>query len=866
MNVPFIVLSQNQSLDSLSALLSQNNPDTARIKLFNALSFELLQANSLDSGYKAAEKALKLSQENDFIKGIAKAYANIGLYYNYSNDYNKAIKYYLESFEIFTMLGDTTNMTHQCNNIGNLYIEMASYDTALIYHLQLKELLSDKNDSSALANTFNSMALIYNSKGDLNKSLEYLLESLTIWECMQDEFGMSKAFCNIGMVYRRIGDYERALGFLEKALEIGNRIDAQRLLIDNYIQIGIVYKETGEYEKAIKNYKKGLEIAERLNFKKKIAVCLNNIGIVYYDMGKNELALEHYFKSLEIKQQLDDKHGIAVTTNNIALSYIDLLELNKSSSPGKEIMYFGSYDHIIELLLEAAALAEEIGNYQDLSNTYSSLILAYANNEQFEQAVIFQEKVLLLNDSIFTIEKNKDLIEIQARFEADQKQQQIEILNARNTAQELKMKRLDRERYFYLGGGISLMILVIGLISRMNFIRRTKSELQSKTILIEAEKKRAEENEKVKEQFLSKMSYEIRTPMNSVMGMADILINNKHYPEQDKYLDAVKQSSENLLVIINDILDFSKLESGKLELERAEFVLEEEVNNVCEILQFKAEEKHLSLACELDQTLPKVLIGDKARLNQILINLVGNAIKFTDKGIIKITAKPIEKVNNSTRVLFEVIDEGIGIPENKLEKIFESFTQAESDTSLHYGGTGLGLSISKHLIQLQNGSISVKSEVGKGSTFIFELPFDIGKEIKEKTSQNKTADKLSGISILIAEDNEFNAMVAKDELKSLIKSVKIRIVENGEKALEYINKYDFDLILMDIEMPVMNGCEASLKIRKMQSSKSKIPILAMTANVAQEDIEKCYSHGINDVITKPYNTDELFTKIIGLLT
>ncbi len=410
------------------------------------------------------------------------------------------------------------------------------------------------------------------------------------------------------------------------------------------------------------------------------------------------------------------------------------------------------------------------------------------------------------------------------------------------------------------------MIIVIGLISRMNFIRRTKNELQSKTKLIEAEKKRAEENEKVKEQFLSKMSYEIRTPMNSVMGMADILINNDHTPEQKKYLDAVKQSSENLLVIINDILDFSKLELGKLELEKVEFVLEDEVKNVCEILQFKAEEKKLSLEYKMDPALSKVMIGDKARLSQILINLVGNAIKFTDKGGIQITIKQIEKVNNSSRVLFEVIDEGIGIPEDKLDKIFESFTQAESDTSLHYGGTGLGLSISKHLVQLQNGSIFVKSEVGKGSKFYFELSFDIGVEIKKKTTHNKTVDGLSGISILIAEDNEFNAMVAKDELKSLISDVKITVAENGTIALESIKKFEFDLILMDIEMPVMNGCEASLNIRNLPSVKSKIPILAMTANAANEDVEKCYSHGINDVITKPFNTDELISKIIKLLT
>lgn len=866
MNVSLVVVSQNNTIDSLNVLLTENNHDTLEARFLNQLSFELLQSNSLNEGYEAAERALKLSKENDFSKGIANAYANMGLFYNYSNDYLEAIKYYLHSYEVCAKQGDTCDMAHQYNNIGSMYKEMASYDTALAYHLRSKEYLSHQNDSSALASTYNNIGLIYNSKGDFNKSLEFLLESLNLWECINDEYGISQAYCNIGIVYRKIGDYEEALNYLEKTLELYNILEDKRPLIESYIQIGIIYEETGEYDKALKNYKKGLAIAENWNYKKKIAGCLNNIGVVYYDMGKNDLALEYYFKSLEIKQQIDDKHGIVVTTNNIALSYIDLLERNKSSSPGKEIKYFGSYNHIIQLLLEAVQLAEETENFQDLYDTYSSLVRAYAKNEQFEQAVMYQEKSLLLKDAIFTIEKDRNLIEIRAKFKAEQKEQQIEILNTKNTAQELKMKRQGRERYFYMGGGISLVILVIGLINRMNFVRRTKNELQSKTKLIEVEKKRAEDNEKVKEQFLSKMSYEIRTPMNSVMGMADILINNKHSNEQKKYLEAVRQSSENLLVIINDILDISNLESGKLELEKVEFVLEDEVNNVCEILQFKAKEKELVLQCEFHANLPKVVLGDKARLNQILINLVGNAIKFTDKGEIKITVKSIENINNTSRILFEVIDGGIGIPGNKLEKIFESFTQAESDTSLHYGGTGLGLSISKHLVQLQNGSISVKSEVGKGSNFYFELPFDIGKEIKENKISNIKHGVLSGISVLIAEDNEFNAMVAKDELKSLIKDVKITVAENGKIALEQVKKSEFDLILMDIEMPVMKGCEASMNIRKLPSLKSKIPILAMTANAGKEDIERCYSYGINDVVTKPFNTEELMNKIIGLLT
>ena len=866
LNIPLEILSQSSAIDSLQGQLATELSDTSKVKILNELSYLLLKSNSLDAGFETAEKALAISQENNYSNGIANAYSNIGLYFDYSNDYQGAISNYSKAYQVCSELGDKCDMARQYNNIGSIYREMASYDTALNYFLQSRELLSGQDDSAALANTLNLIGLVYNSKGDFNKSLQYLLESLNIWECSNDKKGMGSAYCNIGMVYRRIGEYEKALNYLEKTLAFHDETNSERAIIESYIQIGIVYEETGEYDKAIASYKKGLEIATRLNYKKKIAGCLNNIGVVYYDIGKTELALEYYFKSLEIKQRIGDKHGITVTTNNIALAYLDLIRLKESSHPGREIKHFGSYEYIIQLLLESVKLAEETSNYQDLSNTYNSLVIAYANNEQYENAVAFQEKLMVLNDSVFTIDKNKNLVEIQAQFEAEQKEQQIEILNAKNTAQMLKMKRQDRERYYYLGGGVMMLIVVVGLMTRMNFVRRTRNQLQFKSKLIEAEKLRAEESEKVKEQFLSRMSYEIRTPMNSVMGMADILINNDHSKVQSKYLEAVKQSSENLMVIINDILDFSNLESGNLELEKSDFVLSNEIKNVYEILRFKAKEKKLKLQYELDQNIPEVLIGDKTRLTQILINLVGNAIKFTKKGNVKINVKQINKENTTVRILFEVVDEGIGIPEDKLEKIFESFTQAESDTSHHYGGTGLGLSISKHLVQLQDGLLSVRSTVGEGSTFWFELPFEIGESRHGEIKQVTRREKLSDISVLVAEDNEFNAMVVKDELESQIENVKIEIAENGKEAMQFLNKSNFDIILMDIEMPEMNGCEASMSIRKLQSEKSKIPILAMTANASKEDVEKCYEHGIDDVITKPFNAEELMIKITALVT
>lgn len=382
----------------------------------------------------------------------------------------------------------------------------------------------------------------------------------------------------------------------------------------------------------------------------------------------------------------------------------------------------------------------------------------------------------------------------------------------------------------------------------------------------ELEKLKAEQSEKFKQQFLANMSHEIRTPMNSVIGLTNLLMKSKMDQQQTKYLNVIKKSSENLLVIINDILDLSKIEAGKMDFEKIAFSLHDCLDTVYHTMVFKSEEKNLELKQIIDEKVPEVVIGDPVRLNQILINLAGNAIKFTEKGSVTIQIKELNRHDNISILEFSITDTGIGIAQSQLDKIFESFSQASSDTTRKFGGTGLGLTISKQLVELQNGSIYVQSQPGQGTTFSFKIPYPIG----NITDLNKPGsgigdvlgEDLKGIRILLVEDNGFNQMVAVDTLNDLIPELTVDIAENGIESLEKLRSADYDIILMDIQMPQMDGFEATERIRTdFKSPKNQVPIMAMTANVTQEEVEKCFNCGMTAHISKPFDPQELLNKL-----
>jgi PAS domain S-box-containing protein len=368
--------------------------------------------------------------------------------------------------------------------------------------------------------------------------------------------------------------------------------------------------------------------------------------------------------------------------------------------------------------------------------------------------------------------------------------------------------------------------------------------------------------QKAKEQFLANISHEIRTPINGIAGMANLLGQSPSPEDRETYLNAIRHSAENLKVIINDILDLAAIESGKLRFERIAFNLKDLLPSLVSTFTYQAKEKKLTLDYVIDEKLNKILLGDPVRLNQILINLISNAVKFTHTGSIRIRCSVEKEHRGTCWIRIEVTDTGVGIPEEKLNTIFESFSQADASVTRRYGGTGLGLTIVRQLVELQQGTIHVVSKEHEGSTFMVTIPYGVGK-VKDIAQMAPMRDRAlkdvhkSDLHVLLVEDNDINRLYAKSILKNW--QCYIDVAENGLVAIEKIKNNFYDVVLMDVQMPVMDGYEATKAIRMMDHA--DLPIIALTANATQSDVEKCLAAGMNDYLPKPFTPEDLYHKL-----
>jgi signal transduction histidine kinase/CheY-like chemotaxis protein len=409
-------------------------------------------------------------------------------------------------------------------------------------------------------------------------------------------------------------------------------------------------------------------------------------------------------------------------------------------------------------------------------------------------------------------------------------------------------------------------------IKSMKQLKATAEERGALNVELEKVIEKSEKSAQAKSEFLSIMSHEIRTPLNAVIGMGNLLMMGNPRPDQKDNLEILKFSANNLLALVNDVLDFNKIEAGKVVFENIKFNIPELMQNVCGGQMLKAQEKDLDFKINIDSALKsKIVIGDPTRLSQIVFNLISNAIKFTHKGSVWVRVDCLEDRHNTVNVNFSIKDTGIGIEKDNLDAIFEPFTQESITTTRQYGGTGLGLAIVKRLLELQGLHMEVATKPGEGSEFSFAMEFPVSTErviVHEEKQQpvglSEGVDNIGHLRVLIAEDNMVNVMLMKKLFSKW--GITPTIAENGERAIEMVQYGNFDIILMDLQMPILNGFDAAMEIRKMRDQKkANTPIIALTASALFDIKERVFNSGMNDYVSKPFKPDELREKMQNLV-
>jgi signal transduction histidine kinase len=481
-------------------------------------------------------------------------------------------------------------------------------------------------------------------------------------------------------------------------------------------------------------------------------------------------------------------------------------------------------------------------------------LIKKAEEKAGEKTEIYLKEMLVLMDKDDRIQDN--IRAVSSALEKLEVQESIKVTN--KLADETTNKTGDILSTLILTGFLIMLLFIIVV-----YFEVKRSEILRYALI--GEKQSSEKLAKVKEEFLANMSHEIRTPMNVIMGFSDQLLKTDLTNNQQKLLLNIKRSSTHLVTVINEILDYSKMEAGTISLEKIPFEVKEIIEDVYESFKTTTRKNNVKLNYSIDDSVAKKIIGDPVRLKQILLNLIGNAVKFTQKGTIELICKVWNGDPESQTLLFEVKDTGVGIAADAQEKIFEQFTQADSSVTRKFGGTGLGLTITKKLVEVQGGEIGLKSELDKGSTFYFRITYPVSSDRNHEQVHSSSLEMLnlqilSGKRILIVDDDELNKALATYILENY--DVDIDDASNGKEALEKITEENYDLVLMDLHMPEMGGIEVVSLIRKRRID---VPVIAITGNVLKAEKEKCINAGMNEYISKPYDESELLKKIINLL-
>lgn len=706
-------------------------------------------------------------------------------------------------------------------------------------------------------------------KKDLEKAMYYAQETLKEALLNNSLMGIPFAHQQIGKVYLERGELLEAL---EQFLIAQEKYTASQSWIEiafNNILIGGVYAKTGDALRAENEFNKCQKIGEKI----KNNTLISTGYLALFDNEKNQTNS----KSASILKKSIYFIGQIVSPSSKAIFYSFIGHRKQHTNNFDEAIFFykksivlnqltNNIEALVETYYEAGKTKEKLNLLVDAKSYYEkgfetakdhSYLLGikigclklssfYESQGDYKKSSIYLKYL----NKIKTLQGEEEL---KARIELADQEKQL-LIEKEQSKNDLKFKNTF----------LKLLSIIVGVLILFLFLLfyafKTKSSFLRK---LEISNKRILSIQKEKDDFLAYTSHEIRTPLSAVVGSAELLESTQLTATQKKHLSSLKTSASNILFLVNDILDLSKLEKRKISLENISFSLEELIDNLFIALNSKAIKNHINLTKKIGKDVPKKVFGDPVRIHQVLVNLIDNAIKFSKNGDVTLFLN-LDAKDDESNLRFTIKDNGSGIEPEKLTTIFSPYVQEKVSTSRQYGGTGLGLSICKNIIEIMNGEISVTSTVGLGSEFTFTIPHVVSHQNENQVVKDIDIN-ISNISILLVEDDLLNGELYSSLLKNKTNNINVNWAKNGQEAIDLLSSNkSFDIILMDLEMPIKNGIETTKEIRTKLNQKI-IPIIGMTAHVVEDVLEKCLKAGMNDCLSKPFQTKQLKTKIIELL-
>lgn len=721
-------------------------------------------------------------------------------------------------------------------------------------------LAQNERDIINKIDSINTIAINLYDSDEIKASIQYVNLAVKLSDSIDDSYGRAIANLTLGNIYYKMKENKDAEKYYLKSSKASKEINDNYLIAKAYLNLGNVYSNGyHKKEESLSLYKWAMSFAQKINkndthnSREKQIISLDiltSISSAYLNNNQPEESLVYLLRAQKLSNQL---------------SFVELYKSKIVFLMGRYYANKSAHHKAIdnyEKAIEALENSQEDNNtinliiadiYKEYSNSFALLGEKEAAYEMLLKHNTYREKVI--NE-----EKIKQSKIAKINFDIESYKRDIKNANKEKLLQKAITEKANRMNNIITIGIILLLICLVTLYNYYLSKRKLNAILQTENKYLEIAKSEAERSLKLKSSFISSVSHELRTPLYGVVGLTSLLLKSNDLSERDnKFLKSLKFSGDYLLNLINDVLQIGKIESEKIELNSTSINLKKLVHNITDSFEYQLEAKSNKLHLNFDEGIPQYVFGDNVRLSQVLINLLGNSLKFTNNGNITLSLMLLSVDKHSANIRFEVKDDGPGIPKDKQNVIFENFSQLNREHNDDYQGTGLGLSIVKNLVALFGSEIELVSNVGKGSEFSFSVNFKIDNDaiIKQKNAKRNKLFLDTRNKILVVEDNKINQIVTQNILAK--ENFECDIVENGLLAIKAVQSKEYDLVLMDLNMPVMGGYEATINIREFNT---EIPIVALTAANIEDVKDTVTASGFNDVIIKPYDDYEFYQKII----